>query len=316
MTDHERIRVACRRHDWTEALFGGAIDETSLVFSEAAHMRLANLLSDAPAIDFFEHGLCELIQNRARGLPIKALPVFPRASFRHSYIFVNQNSVIEKPKDLEGKRVGTRYTMSTNVWARATLKYDYRVALEKIHWLDQAAPSDSIHKLPAGMTLEPVAREVNLQDWLADGKIDALVHPGVVPSKLVARPTVKRLFPNAAEEERNYYRRTKLVPVMAAIAFREEELQKRPDAVRAVFRAFCRAKEIGLDEMQDNRRSTLIWYWEALEAQTQLPGGDPAPYSVEKMRHTLETFIGYCVEQGIIAAPISLEELFASGLDE
>jgi 4,5-dihydroxyphthalate decarboxylase len=313
MANPQKIRIACRRHDWTDALFDGTINESSLEFIEAAHMRLSNLLADPPEIDFFEYGLGELIQNRAKGLPIKALPVFLRASFRHSYIFVNTKSGIEKPKDLAGKRVGTRYTMPANVWARAALQYDYGVELAKIRWLNQAAPSDSVHKLPDGIVLEPVGREVNLENWLAEGKIDALIHPGVVPTKLVTRPNVKRLFADAAEEERNYYRRTKIVPVMAVIAYREEELQKRPEAVQAVFRAFCRAKEIGLDEMQDNRRSALLWYWESLENQAQLIP-DPAPYSIDQMRHTLETFIRYCVEQGLIAAPVALENLFVTGM--
>lgn len=110
------------------------------------------MLADPPAIDFFEYGLGELIQNRAKGLSIKALPVFLRASFRHSYIFINTPSRIDKPKDLEGKRVGTRYTMPANVCARAALHYDYDVDLAKIRWLNQAAPCDSVHKMPDGIT--------------------------------------------------------------------------------------------------------------------------------------------------------------------
>jgi len=69
--------------------------------------------------------------------------------------------------------------------------------------------------------------------------------------------------------------RSKIIPVMNIIAFREEELRKRPDAVRAVFSAFCGAKEIGLDAMQDNRHSGLLWYWESLEDQMELVGYDP-----------------------------------------
>ena len=47
----------------------------------------------------------------------------------------------------------------------------------------------------------------------------------------------------------------------------------------------------------------------------ELIGDDPAPYSIEKLRHTLETFIRYCVEQGLIEAPLALEESFVTGLD-
>ena len=44
-------------------------------------------------------------------------------------------------------------------------------------------------------------------------------------------------------------------------------------------------------------------------------GADPAPYSIEKMRHTLEMFIRYCAEQDLIETPLALEELFVTGLD-
>ena len=34
------------------------------------------------------------------------------------------------------------------------------------------------------------------------------------------------------------------------------------------------------------------------------------------MRHTLETIIRYCVEQGLIEAPLPLEKLFFTGLGD
>ena len=51
---------------------------------------------------------------------------------------------------------------------------------------------------------------------------------------------------------------------MNIIACREEYLE-RLDVVREIFQAFCRAKELGLEKMQDSRDSGLLWYWDALE---------------------------------------------------
>jgi len=62
----------------------------------------------------------------------------------------------------------------------------------------------------------------------------------------------------------------------------------------------------------DNRKSALVWYWEALKKEAQVLGEDPVPYSVEKMHPTLETFVRYSVEQGLIAAPLALDDLFAT----
>jgi 4,5-dihydroxyphthalate decarboxylase len=160
------------------------------------------------------------------------------------------------------------------------------------------------------MTLETLGEDVDLPDLLAEGKIDALIHPDVVPSKLLARKNVRRLFPRPAEEERKFYRRAGIIPVMNVVAFRAEELSRRPEVVKSVFAAFCRAKEIGLDAIQDNRRSGLLWYWESLEDQLDLVGADPAPYSLEKMRPTLSAFVDYAVEQGLLKTRMPLDDLF------
>jgi 4,5-dihydroxyphthalate decarboxylase len=87
-------------------------------------------------------------------------------------------------------------------------------------------------------------------------------------------------------------------------------LGERPDAVRAVFDAFCRAKQAGLAAMEDVRDSGLLWYYEALEEQLALVGPDPAPYALERMRPTLEAFIGYGLEQGVFTRALTLDELF------
>jgi len=116
--------------------------------------------------------------------------------------------------------------------------------------------------------------------------------------------------PRAPAAERAYYRSTGIVPVMNVIAFRERELRERPEAVRAVFEAFCRAKQAGLAAMEDVRDSGLLWYYAALEEQLALVGPDPAPYSLARMRPTLEAFAAYGLEQGVITQAFTLDELF------
>jgi 4,5-dihydroxyphthalate decarboxylase len=163
------------------------------------------------------------------------------------------------------------------------------------------------------MRLEYVPKDTDLQEWLVAGTIDALIHPDLLPSELLARKNVQRLFPDAAEEEKKSYRRSGVIPVMNIIACREEYLE-RLDVVREIFQAFCRAKELGLEKMQDSRDSGLLWYWDALEQQIALTGRDPVPYSVEKIRKTLQTFVDLSVEQGLISSPIGLEDLFFGDL--
>ncbi|MEE9232052.1 MAG: ABC transporter substrate-binding protein [Nitrospirales bacterium] len=287
----------------------------NLEWTDQANAGLGCLLQDPPLLDFAECGLTAFLRARSRGLPVKALPVLIRCAFRHSFIFVHSGSGIESPKDLEGKRVGTRYGMTANLWARGHLKDEFGVRLEKIHWLNTESPNTP-YTLPEGMILESIPEDTDLQGWLVAGKLDALIHPDVVPSTFLDHREVKRLFPNAAEEERKSYLRTKVIPVMNVIACRDEEVDNRPEVVRGVFDAFCRAKAMGLQILNDNRQSGLLWCWEAWEKQLALVGYDPVPYSVEKTRPTLELLMRYAVEQGLIPLPISLEDLFVKGLGD
>jgi 4,5-dihydroxyphthalate decarboxylase len=304
------VRVACRRHDWSNALFDGRVAAPALEFVPDGHLGLEALLAEPATVDFMECGLVNYYWARSQGAAVRALPVFLRAAFRHSYIFVNDNVRVDHPGDLEGKRVGTRYGMTANVWARALLAHQHGVQLEKIHWLNQETRTPAPYALPPGLVLEPVERHVDLQELLVQKQIDALVHPDVLPLRLFANGNVRRLFSNVAEAERAYYRATGIVPVMNVIVFRERDLHARIDVVGDVFDAFCRAKAAGIAAMEDVRDSGLLWYYEALEEQIALVGPDPAPYSLERMRPTLDAFIGYGLEQGVFTRRFTPDELF------
>ena len=311
--DKQIVKVACRRHDWTAALFDNKVGLSShrLEISEQANVGVGELLRNRD-LDFAECGLAGFLRARFGGARVRALPVFIRCAFRHSYIFVYAGSGIKEPKDLEGKKVGTSYGMTANVWARGLLMHEYGVRLGEVRWVNAETKDDS-YVLPPGMQLEYVPKDTDLQEWLVAGKIDALIHPDLIPSALLARKNVKRLFPDAAEEEKKSYRHSGVIPVMNIIACREEYLE-RLDVVREMFQAFCRAKELGLEKMQDSRDSGLLWYWDALEKQMALAGRDPVPYSVEKSRRTLQTFVDLSVEQGLIRSAVRLEDLFFGDL--
>jgi hypothetical protein len=82
--------------------------------------------------------------------------------------------------------------------------------------------------------------------------------------------------------------------------------------VRRVFDAFCRAMQAGLAAMEDTRDSGLLWYWQAWEEQVALVGRDPVPYSLAKMRPTVEAFVRHAVAHGLLSRSLAPEELFAN----
>ncbi|MEJ7665059.1 MAG: hypothetical protein WKG07_38835 [Hymenobacter sp.] len=61
--------------------------------------------------------------------PFIAIPVFPNRFFRHSAIFVNKASGIEKPADLAGKTIGEfgMYGHDAGIWPKGILADDFGV---------------------------------------------------------------------------------------------------------------------------------------------------------------------------------------------
>src|SRR5437870_5683958 len=70
--------------------------------------------------DASEMSLSNHVTMVSRGnAPFVAIPVFPSRFFRHSCIFINTDSGIQKPEDFKGKKVGTpEYSITAAVWIR------------------------------------------------------------------------------------------------------------------------------------------------------------------------------------------------------
>ena len=126
-------------------------------------------------------------------------------------------------------------------------------------------------------------------------------------------PEVLRLFPNYREIEKEYYKRTKIYPIMHLVAIKKSVYEKYPFVATSLFNAFQRAKEIALERMYNERalRYMLPWLPRDIDEIHEYFGGDPWPYGVEKNRPTLEALVQYLQDQHLIAYKPTLEELFA-----
>jgi len=253
--------------------------------------------------------------------PFVAIPAFASRVFRHGFIFFNRNSGIRAPKDLEGRRVGVPlYTMSAAIWIRGLLRHEYGVDLSNIRWVQGALKKAGAHGKPtAAPLLKQPSIEINnsgksLSKLLADGDIDAVISSRPVEG-IGTNPDIQRMFPNYREVEKEYYRRTRIFPIMHLVAIRRDVHEAHPFVAQSLYEALCESRNRALMQMKERGalRYMLPWLPADMDEIDDVFGGDPWPYGIEANRPTLDALVQYMVEQHFIPKQIPIEDLFVVG---
>ncbi len=267
-----------------------------------------------------EIGFSPYLIALSRGItPYVAVPAFLSRTFRHSAVYIRTDRGIEGPADLRGKRIGVpEYQMSAVMWFRGHLQDDFGIAARDMQWvqggLENPGRRDKFPlNLPDGFPLESV-QDRSLSRMLADGEIDAVMSARRPSCFVSGHPQVRRLFPDYRAAEREYYRRTKIFPIMHAVGIRRDVLDKHPWLAASVFKAFAQAKALADAEFAETTalKIGLPWVTAEFESTVEAMGADFWPYGVEgDNRHTLETMARYSYEQGLATRLVTVEEMFA-----
>jgi len=249
--------------------------------------------------------------------PFVAIPVFASRVFRHSFIFVNTRH-IKSPKDLQGKRIGVPvYTMTAAIFIRGLLADEFGIDFSQCEWLEGDINSPKAHGNP---TILPTAKKMaisanrtgkSLSRLLEEGELSAIVGTGV-PDCLGRSPDVARLYPDYRAAETDYYKRTKIFPIMHTVVIRRDVHEKNPFLATALYHALNRSKDIALEKMKyrGTLRYMLPWMTEEMDRIDEVFGGDPWPYGIEPNRPTLSALVRYLEEQGVIAKAPKVDDLF------
>ena len=235
-----------------------------------------------------------------------AIPVFPVRAFYHSAIVYRPQSGITGPADLNGRRVGINrgWTVTAGIWARAVLQSEHGVDLDSVTWVLTGDEHVQEYTPPANVVSAPPG--AGLAELLDAGEIDAAVGVRDVPSS-AARP----LIADAEDAARAYFETTGIYPINHAVVVKDELLAAEPWIASALFSAFVEAKELYLERLRSDGPGSPED--QALLRRMELVGADPLPYGIEPNRCTLEALVETCVDQQVVPAPVSVEELFAPG---
>ncbi|MCD2195244.1 4,5-dihydroxyphthalate decarboxylase [Actinomycetospora endophytica] len=323
------LEVGVYRYEHTEPLFDGRVT----IGGVDANLHTSPLISDVfrsmaqGELDIAEFGLTYFLRTFDRDdSPFLALPIFPNRNFRHSSLFVNVDSGIERPEDLAGRTIGefALYGSDPGVWMKGVLADEYGVAPEEIDWViggtDHPIPSfDWIPQpVPDGVHVRHADDDQTLAALLENGEIDALLSVDV-PQRLLDGSTtrIRRLFVDYEAVERDYYRRTGIFPMMHVVAIRRE-LVEVPGLVESVYQAFCEAKDIVQEHYRANAAKQHMavitpWFSELFAENRALLGEDWWPYGVDANRTAVDTFLRYHHEQGLSRRLLTSEDIFVPG---
>jgi 4,5-dihydroxyphthalate decarboxylase len=269
-----------------------------------------------------ELSLASYVTLKARGdCPFIAVPVTLSKIFRHSCIYIRPASGIRTPEDLKGRRVGTtQYGSTGQVFMRGMLQHEYGVSPKDVHWLmgGVTTPTDIplLPNLPADVTIEKLREDQTLEGMMETGEIDAMLSLYIPPSFSRGAPHIARLFPSYKEVEQDYYRRTRIFPIMHTVVIREDVYAEHPWVAPSIYEAFCEARDIAVDGLHDTDalRLSLPWLIDHVEEAWRVFGKDFWAYGLEANRPALEAIGQYVFEQGLAPRAVAPDELFAPGL--
>lgn len=189
--------------------------------------------------------------------------------------------------------------------------HEYGVDLTAISW--QHEPQFLVPPaVAANYRITPNRSGRLLDDLLIDGEIDAYI--GARISDAAQRSlSVQRLWPDYKERERDYFRRTRLFPIMHTIAIRRDVYERDPFVARSLFDALIAAKEIARSKMRylGTLRYMLPWMFAEIEEVDAVFGRDPFVDGLEPNRPELEMTLKYLREQALLDRPVTLEDAFA-----
>ena len=263
--------------------------------------------------DLAEVSCSSYLVARDQGRELNALPVFLHRRFRHGFIFINTDKIIREPKDLAGRRIGLKqYQATAIVWMRGILEHEYGVPHRSIEWVCELDESIDF-KPPPGLRITRLNNDQSVETMLAEGKLDAVLHPDLIKPLREKDPRVGRLFPNYRNEEIAYYQKTGIFPIMHVLGIKKEIYEEHPWVAVNMYQALNEAKAIAMAQLENPRIVPLVFYRDEWEEQERIFGKDPWEYGLsERNNHTLETLVRYAHEQGLIRREIPLEELFLS----
>jgi 4,5-dihydroxyphthalate decarboxylase len=244
--------------------------------------------------------------------PFVGIPAFLSRAFRHAMVYYNADSGIEKPEDLNGKRIAIReWGMTAVVWIVGILAEEYGLDIGSVDWVAQKEPRVPI-QMPKGACIRCMEPGENLSDLLDAGRVDAVLIHQPLSCFMEGSHRIKRLFPDYKDREIEYFRRTGVYPIMHCAVLRKDIYLHHRWSLRSIYNALLEARQMALKALSNTQTlATMLPLLPAAVDETRrIFGNNFWPYGIDSNRPTLEKLVTYAYRQGLTPHPLKIEELF------
>jgi 4,5-dihydroxyphthalate decarboxylase len=312
------IEFPVMRYDITLPLLEGRVPIEGVQLKPVKSTSMIN--KEDPKLQAGDFGLIDLnigyfLPAIEAGWEIIGLPVFSKRKPAYQLIFCHADSGINAPRDLANKRIGSRtYRTALTVWTRGLLKEHYGVDFSNVQWVLQAKEVFAVHD--AKVKIDYVDETKNMSQRLIAGELDALI-TDISDTKMFENlennPKIKRLFPDYLTEDQKLFRQTGIFTPVHMIVMSRKLDRERPELASKFYAAFEKAKEIAYDDILSDRGGFSVVYLREQMQQQRAAWGDPWKYGIKANRSTIDAFVKYNVEQGMIESAPGYAEMFAAG---
>jgi 4,5-dihydroxyphthalate decarboxylase len=270
--------------------------------------------------DVCELSLSRYAQSVARGdSQYIAIPVYPSRAFRHAGLYIRADRGIRGAADLKGRHIGLHnFDDTAAVFVRGMLRDEYGIGVDGINWVSARLTEEGStpivpRSLAPGVNLEMRPEAATLDSLLLAGAIDGLFSLLPPPSFRAGTPLVRRVYEDYRAAEEDYFRRSGIFPIMHVVAVRRSLAAAHPWLAGNLYDAFARAKELATANLDVLQASKVTLPWVVADAQRtrDVMGADYWPYGVKANRTVLTAALRYLAEEGLLARPLSIDDLFA-----
>jgi 4,5-dihydroxyphthalate decarboxylase len=312
------IEFPLMRYDITMPILEGRVAIEGVQFKPVKSSSMIN--REDPKMRAGEFGLCDLnigywLPAIEAGWEIIGLPVFSKRKPVYQLIFTQVDSGIHSPKDLEGKRVGSRtYRTALTVWARGLLHDRHGVELSSIRWVVQGKEVFPVHD--ANANIEYVDGQKNMVQRLIAGEMDAIItdiSDRALFEALESHPKIRRLLPDYVGEDQKLYHEVGIYTPVHMIVMSRKLDREHPDLAAKLYAAFEQAKQIAYEDILSDRGGFSVIYLRERMKEQIAAWGDPWKYGIKANRSTIDAFIKYNIEQGMVRSQFFYADLFAAG---